>query len=116
MRKISAGVRVLLAGCFTPAYRASEVPVPSAYGVDANTSDHRESVADSVGARMSSTPAVYVSPTLAPAPFWTSSATPRSRCWCAKASARTRMFASPSRVSRVRARRVGSRRSISCRR
>ena len=70
MRKALPALSVVLAGCFTPAYRASEVPVPSAYGVDANTSiiANRSQTPRSED---SLTPAVYVSPTLAPARFWT---------------------------------------------
>jgi NodT family efflux transporter outer membrane factor (OMF) lipoprotein len=69
MRKTFLAAVAVLAACSTPAYRAPQVPVPSSY--DATTpltlSPPRASdVADS------SVQSVYVSATIASAPFWTS--------------------------------------------
>jgi outer membrane protein, multidrug efflux system len=67
MRKILTALTALLAACSTPAYRASEVPVPSTYSVSSispapgNASGTSEDVA---------TPSVQVSTALASTPFW----------------------------------------------
>ncbi len=69
MRKNSFVVLAgLLAGCATPAYRASEVPVPVAYGAAGVTPAVTESrvVAEGVP-----TTVVRVSTTPSPTPFWT---------------------------------------------
>ncbi len=57
---------VLLAGCARPAYRESQIPVPSSYGTatPVATTTPALRTADS-----SATP-VYISSTLAPTPFW----------------------------------------------
>ncbi|HEV7836918.1 MAG TPA: TolC family protein, partial [Gemmatimonadaceae bacterium] len=70
MRKILTAFAGLLAACSTPAYRASEVPVPTAYGVDGNTSIVANR-AQTPRSEDASTPGVYVSANLASAPFWT---------------------------------------------
>ncbi|MDP9202754.1 MAG: TolC family protein, partial [Gemmatimonadota bacterium] len=70
MRKILTAFAGLLAACSTPAYRAPEVPVPSAFSVGNNTS----AATNTPGASRTedvATPAVYLSPTLASTPFWT---------------------------------------------
>src|SRR4029079_7253413 len=64
MRKALLALSAVLAGCSTPAYRASEVPVPSAYGVDASASVVANRAQTSRSEDVS-TPGVYVSPTLA---------------------------------------------------
>jgi multidrug efflux system outer membrane protein len=71
MRKALTALSAVLVGCSTPAYRAAEVPVPAAYGIDA---------AAAVPAASPSAPqytdvptgAVHVSTELASTPFWTS--------------------------------------------
>jgi outer membrane protein, multidrug efflux system len=70
MRKILIGFAALLAGCSTPAYRAPEVPVPSAYsvGTSASLASGLTGVSPTENA---STTGVYVSTTLASTPFWT---------------------------------------------
>jgi outer membrane protein, multidrug efflux system len=67
MRKILMMLTALLAACSTPAYRASEVPVPSAYGVASSTPVRPEAagVTEDVQAR-----AIHLSTTLASTPFW----------------------------------------------
>lgn len=70
MRKILTALAGLLAGCSTPAYRAPEVPVPSAYSVSTNTSAVTNTTSASPTADVATT-AVYVSPTLSSTPFWT---------------------------------------------
>ena len=70
MRRISMAFTVLLAACFTPAYRASEVPVPSAYSTNGDTSIVANRAQTSRSEDVS-TPGVFVSPTLAATPFWT---------------------------------------------
>src|SRR5436190_773371 len=69
MRKISIGMSLLLAACGTPAYRASEVPVPATYDVGtaatvvaAPGGSATEDVAPST---------VHVAASLATGPFWT---------------------------------------------
>jgi outer membrane protein, multidrug efflux system len=70
MRKILTVAAGLLAACSTPAYRASEVPVPSSYSTDANTSVGISGPA-TPRTEDASTSGVYVSRTLATTPFWT---------------------------------------------
>jgi multidrug efflux system outer membrane protein len=67
MRKILTVFAALLAACSTPAYRASEVPVPSAYGVGGGTpvSGNAGRVSEEIPER-----AVHLSTTLASTPFW----------------------------------------------
>jgi multidrug efflux system outer membrane protein len=68
MRKILPALAGLLAACSTPAYRASEVPVPSAYSVSSATpvaTDARTASEDVP------TSPIHVSAALASAPFWT---------------------------------------------
>jgi multidrug efflux system outer membrane protein len=66
MRKILTAFAGLLAGCSTPAYRAAEVPVPSAYNVS--------TAPVAAGLRIASedvpTSAIHVSTALASNPFW----------------------------------------------
>jgi len=69
MRKISIGMSLLLVACGTPAYRASEVPVPATYDVGtaatvvaAPAGSATEDVAPST---------VHVAASLATGPFWT---------------------------------------------
>jgi outer membrane protein, multidrug efflux system len=68
MRKIFIGLSGLLAACGTPAYRASEVPVPATYDVAAPASAPTTTTAVSTADIAPST--VHVSTTLATAPFW----------------------------------------------
>ena len=70
MRKFFVAFAGLLAACFTPAYRASEVPVPAAYNVDDNPSIVANRAQTSRSQDVSAS-GVYASPTLASAPFWT---------------------------------------------
>jgi multidrug efflux system outer membrane protein len=70
MRKIFMAFAVLLAACSTPAYRASEVPVPAEYDVNANPSIVANRAQTSRSEDVA-TPRVYVSATVATAPFWT---------------------------------------------
>ncbi|MGH7652842.1 MAG: efflux transporter outer membrane subunit [Gemmatimonadaceae bacterium] len=58
---------VLFAACSTPAYRASEVPVPATYGVARTTALTTVPVA---AIPDSAAQAVYLSHAVAPAPFW----------------------------------------------
>ncbi|HZE08509.1 MAG TPA: efflux transporter outer membrane subunit [Gemmatimonadaceae bacterium] len=58
---------VLFSACSTPAYRASEVPVPATYGVARATAAANVPVA---AIPDSAAQAVYLSHTVAPAPFW----------------------------------------------
>src|SRR5207237_2092868 len=70
MRKIFIGLSALLAACGTPAYRASEVPVPAAYNVGA--APPAGTVTSVVAAAHDVAPsAVHVSANLATTPFWT---------------------------------------------
>ena len=68
MRKILTAFAGILAACGTPAYRAPEVPIPSAYSVGSATP-----VAAEVRSASEDVPtsAVHVSTTLASTPFWT---------------------------------------------
>jgi outer membrane protein, multidrug efflux system len=67
MRKFLIVFSGVLAGCSTPAYRAPEVPVPSAYNVGGIT----PAVTESRGASEEiPTSVVHVSTTLASTPFW----------------------------------------------
>ncbi len=67
MRKFLIVFSGMLAGCATPAYRAPEVPVPSAYSVGGIT----PAVTESRGASEEiPTSVVHVSTTLASTPFW----------------------------------------------
>jgi multidrug efflux system outer membrane protein len=68
MRKILAALTGLLAACSTPAYRASEVPVPSSYGVISTTPVVAEARSASVSVPVDP---IHVSTALASAPFWT---------------------------------------------
>jgi len=69
MRKIFIGLSGLLAACGTPAYRASEVPVPASYNVGtepaATTNAQPTATIEDVSAR-----SVTVSATAAVAPIW----------------------------------------------
>jgi outer membrane protein, multidrug efflux system len=67
MRKIIPLVAVLAAACSTPSYRASQIPVPVAYNAAVPVdlaARHAPEVGDSA------TPGVYVSASVAAAPFW----------------------------------------------
>jgi outer membrane protein, multidrug efflux system len=67
MRKFLIVFSGVLAGCSTPAYRAPEVPVPSAYNVGGIT----PAVTESRGASEEiPTSVLHVSTTLASTPFW----------------------------------------------
>lgn len=67
MRKFLIVFSGMLGGCATPAYRAPEVPVPSAYSVGGIT----PAVTESRGASEEiPTSVVHVSTTLASTPFW----------------------------------------------
>ncbi len=67
MRKFLIVFSGVLAGCSTPAYRAPEVPVPSAYNVGGIT----PAVTEARGASEEiPTSVVHVSTTLASTPFW----------------------------------------------
>ncbi|HMI58400.1 MAG TPA: hypothetical protein VK511_10145, partial [Gemmatimonadaceae bacterium] len=68
MRKILTALTGLLAACSTPAYRASEVPVPTSYGVISTTTVVTE--ARSAPASVPADP-IHVSTALASTPFWT---------------------------------------------
>jgi outer membrane protein, multidrug efflux system len=65
MRKILMALTGLLAACSTPAYRASEVPVPSTYSVSSITPANARGTSEDVP-----TPAIQVSTALASTPFW----------------------------------------------
>ena len=66
MRKIFIGLSALLAACGTPAYRASEVPVPATYNVEATPT-----VSTTVATSDDAANTVHVSSSVATAPFWT---------------------------------------------
>ena len=70
MRRIFFGVSALLAACGTPAYRASEVPVPASYnaGVAAPATTEASTIAANEDVAPSS---VHLSAAAAAAPFWT---------------------------------------------
>ncbi len=68
MRKIFIGLSGLLAACGTPAYRASEVPVPATYDVAVPTPTPTSTSSVSTADIAPST--VHVSATLATTPFW----------------------------------------------
>ena len=70
MRKILTAFAGLLAGCSTPAYRAPEVPVPSAFSVVPSTAVATNTPGASRTEDVSTT-GVYLSTTLASTPFWT---------------------------------------------
>lgn len=67
MRKNLSVLAILVAGCGTPAYRASEVPVPSAYGVGGAAP-----VPEAVRGKAEDVPAsaIHVNSTPASTPFW----------------------------------------------
>ena len=69
MRKILTALAGLLAGCSTPAYRAPEVPVPSAYGVSSITPAATDARGTSQIGEVP-TSAIHISTTLASTPFW----------------------------------------------
>jgi NodT family efflux transporter outer membrane factor (OMF) lipoprotein len=70
MHKSLLAVGAVLVGCSTPAYRAPEVPVPSAYGVSSTTAIAANAVGTSQSPEVSTT-AINVSMTVASTPFWT---------------------------------------------
>jgi multidrug efflux system outer membrane protein len=70
MRKSFSALSAVLVGCSTPAYRAPEVPVPSAYSLNSATPVATSAASTSQSAEVS-TSAINVSTTLASTPFWT---------------------------------------------
>ena len=70
MRKSLSALGVVLVGCSTPAYRAPEVPVPSAYGVGSITPASTNAPGTSQVGEIPTT-TINVSTTLASTPFWT---------------------------------------------
>jgi multidrug efflux system outer membrane protein len=69
MRKSLSALSAVLVGCSTPAYRAAEVPVPSAYSIGSVTPVATEGRTTSQTGEIP-TSAINVSTTLASAPFW----------------------------------------------
>jgi len=67
MRKVLTAFSVVLVGCATPAYRAPEVPVPSAYNVSSTSAVEPAAIGAS---EEPSARAIHVSSSLASAPFW----------------------------------------------
>ena len=69
MHKSLSALSAVLIGCSTPAYRAPEVPVPSAYTISSLTPAATGATSTSQGGEIP-TSAISVSSTLAAAPFW----------------------------------------------
>jgi NodT family efflux transporter outer membrane factor (OMF) lipoprotein len=72
MRKSLTALSAVLVGCSTPAYRAAEVPVPVAYGINSAAAVPVASPSASQYSDVPTGGVVHVSTELASTPFWTS--------------------------------------------
>jgi outer membrane protein, multidrug efflux system len=72
MRRVAFLISIAAFACATPAYRAPEVPVPAAYGVNRATPVHTPVVATDARAYDDASSGVHISQSLAATPFWTS--------------------------------------------